>query len=176
MAQIFRITATPRERLQLAILLLHRDLKIKGRRDERALFRARLALGLIGISEALLSSEYNLGRNTYQHDTTTRHRFTVTAENAEWLITTIEPLELNPATCLFIEPLLQRLETQEDSHDADVTAVYDEPTETPKWQPRAIVAPPDDPPDEPPADPDEPNPPPPPPDEIPADARPPSWT
>lgn len=140
--QTWTITATPRERLQLAILLLHRDLKVRGRADERKLYRVRQALGLIAISEALLANQYELGANSYQHDNTTRHRFTVTIENAEWILKAIEPLELNSAVALFVEPLLQRLEAQEDD-DQDAGECV-ETEEIPKWKPKQLPDPPRD--------------------------------
>ena len=138
----FIVTTTPRARLELAIRLLHRDLKVKGRAAEKNLHRARRALGLIGISETLLANNYDLKENRYQHDNTTRHRFLVTGETAEWILKTIDPLESNTASPLFLESLLCQLEEQADAADANDVPLFDELAELPRWQPKYLADPP----------------------------------
>lgn len=47
------ITLTPIERWQLAMLFLHKDLTVKGRKSERQIVRARQELGCVPILEAV---------------------------------------------------------------------------------------------------------------------------
>lgn len=147
--QTWTITASPRERLQLAIALLHRDLVIKGRAEERRLYRAREALGLLGISETLLSNGYQVSAYGAEQ---TRHRFTVTAENAEWILQALEPLPINAALALWIEPLLRQLEARADAPDADTALTWDDASERPLWIPAAAAPPERDPRDDEPID------------------------
>ena len=167
MKQTWTITTTPRARLQLAILLLHRDLKVKGRADEKKLYRARTALGLIGISESVLKNNYDLkaehlpGRR--HHPARVRAHDRIGGVDSS---KAIEPLEINSASALFLEPLLEQIESQADAADADTAEPFDERAELPRWEPRYLAAPPDD--DDPdqadePSPYDEPPPPPPPP-------------
>ena len=148
----FIVTTTPRARLELAIRLLHRDLKVKGRAAEKNLHRARRSLGLIGISESLLANNYDLKENRYRHDNRTLHRFSVTGETAEWILKTLEPLETNTASTLYLEGLLCQLEEQKDSTEsialptgeARAAPDFDEAAELPKWQPKYLAEPPPD--------------------------------
>jgi hypothetical protein len=131
-SQTWKVTATPRERFRLAMLLLHRDLKFKTRKSERELHRARQALGLIAPTEVQLEK----GRvGQYATDRTTRHCFAVTAENAEFVLAQVELVEINPAEALWLEPLLQQLESKADAPDADAAPAYDEAEELEHWQP-----------------------------------------
>jgi hypothetical protein len=132
MAKSFRVTATPRTRFNLSVLLFHKDLQFKDRLKERSLYRSRKNLGLLEPSQQF-STNNRVGDIWRDH--TTRNVFTVTEDNADFMIETIGKLEKNTNDLLYIEELLEQLEAKEDAADADTASEFNEQEEAPRWKP-----------------------------------------
>lgn len=134
MAATFKVVTTPRARHSLAMLLFHKDLKLKSRPDERALFRVRKALGLLEVSEQRVQTQ-RIG--PLWKDATTRNVFEVAEGDAEWLVKKTEGLEKNSAESLIIEELLGQLEDKKDAPAEllEGAAPYDPAAELEGWKP-----------------------------------------
>jgi len=104
--QVFEIAASPRQRWELANLLFHRDLKLT-EQDERQLVRAREAFALVEPSLCILDRR---PASQLADDRRTEHRFTVTAENRDFVLTRIRPLEMASYQRLILAALFEDLD------------------------------------------------------------------
>lgn len=132
MAQTFRVTATPRTRFVISVLLFHKDLKFKDRIKERSLYRVRKALGLLEPSQQF--STHNRVGNIWK-DHSTRNVFEVTIDQAEFLIDNLSKIEKSTNDLLYVEDLLEQLEAKEDAADVEEGVSFDEKAEAPGWVP-----------------------------------------
>ncbi len=128
--QTWKIIATPKDRWHLTVLLMHGDLKFKGK-SRTKLYRFRQALGLMESTEAFLGERKGLHK--LGNDNKTKNVFTVTAENAEFLTECLSELELHNATLAPLERILVQLE--EKRAIGDVEGVPELDPETEDWTP-----------------------------------------
>lgn len=142
-SQTWLVTARPEQRFHLANMLISDQLKIRGRKEDAKLWRAREALGLIGLTETMLQH----GKvNAALLRSSTVHQFVVTSENAEFLLEQREKVELPAATSFVLRPLLEQLAAGEDAEGAEDAAPFDEAAELPQWNPNKLNPPPEEPP------------------------------
>jgi hypothetical protein len=115
--QHWTIVATPAERWNLAIFLMHKDLMFKTRKEQRELYRARLALGLIPPTEAFLGEKK--GRVPLALNKDVHNLFTATAEIADFFIGCLnrDKLELSGVQLAGLEHVLQQLEDKSFAHE-----------------------------------------------------------
>lgn len=116
--QTWKIIATPADRWALAIFFLHKDLTFKTRKEQRGLYRARQALGLIEPTTVFMGEAK--GTVPLAADHKTRNAFIVTPEVAEFVIDCFDRIEvtsqngkttgLSGAQLAGLEPILQQLE------------------------------------------------------------------
>lgn len=118
-AQPWKIGITPRERLELARLFLHRGLKLKGTADQRTFNRARRALGLVGPSLVLVDNK-PIGR--IAEDRATVHQVTMTGEVADFLRKRIFELERLGYQDVVLELVFDELEQAKDTDRAAAAA------------------------------------------------------
>lgn len=104
--QTWVVVATTEQRFYLAELLLSDSLKIRGRKADTQLWRARVALGLISLTE-LIMRESRVRNDLLRAPE--RHLFTVTAENAEFLLEQREKVEIGTGVSAVLRPLLEQL-------------------------------------------------------------------
>ncbi len=128
--QTWKIIATPKDRWHLTALLMHKDLKFKGKRRTH-LYRFRQALGLMESTEAFLGERKGLFK--LGNDGKTKNVFTVTAENADFLTECLNELELHNATLAPLERIIAQLESKEAIGDVDAFPELDPATED--WTP-----------------------------------------
>lgn len=130
----FKVVTTPRARQSLAMLFFSPALKFKDRVRERALYRARKALGLLEISEQRVQTQ-RIG--PLWKDNTTRNVFEVAEADAEWIVKTIESVEKSSADLLVIEDLLGQLEDKRDAPPELLEGAlpYDPAAELAGWKP-----------------------------------------
>lgn len=141
-AQIWRVTVTPRERFRLSQVLINQALKFR-RKDLRRLDTARAALALIGVTE--VGIEHKRVNEKYGNDRTIRHRFSVSADTADFLLEQIEKVDLSGYEALVLAPLVGQLEAGKDADDADQVADLVEADELPSWKPEPRLPVVDDP-------------------------------
>jgi hypothetical protein len=130
--QTFRITTTPRARFALSVMLFHKDVKFNDRGKERALRNARRALGLMEPSQNYAEHQ-RVGEIWRDH--VTRNVFEVTADNADFILTTLAKIEKHSVDMLYLEELLEQLEDKRDAEDASTAVPFDEAAEAPAWKP-----------------------------------------
>jgi hypothetical protein len=128
--QTFQIIATPAQRFALALFLLHKDLKFKGKR-RTGLYRLRNALGLMAPTESLLGERQ--GRRALAFDKTTKNVFEVVIENAEFLNECLDTVELTGAQLSSLELLLSQLDEKKPSEDTSGLVAADLDAED--WEP-----------------------------------------
>lgn len=140
--QTWPVVATTAERFYLARMLLSDAIKIRGRKQDTVLWRARLALGLIGLSELLIKGAVS----TRLLNAPIAHRFQVTAENAEFLLDCREKVELGTGESAILRPLLDQLAEPEalPADGGHELAPFDEAAELALWAPPKSTDPPPD--------------------------------
>jgi hypothetical protein len=129
--QTFRVTTTPRARFTLSVLFFHKDLKFKTLASTKSLDRARKALGLVEPSQ-----EFSTNRRVGDiwKDNATRNVFTVTFDNADFVLETLGKLDKNSDDLLYLADLFEQLDSKKDAEDADTAVPFDEKAEAPKWK------------------------------------------
>lgn len=144
----FIVTASPRQRWALSMLLFNPELKFKGRTQEKRLYRARRDLGLLQPSEAFLTYNQNLNAGDTirigpgAFDAKTRHAFTVTEETRDFMVEIIEKVHVTSGDLLWLEPLLSCLDDKAESPDAATAPRYAPSEDVDRWRP--LAEPPDD--------------------------------
>jgi hypothetical protein len=136
--QTWIVTATPMERWTLSLFLFNTKLEFSGRQEQKRLYRARKALGLLEPSDAFMT--YNgkdgpLRVGPAAEDRKTRHRFAVTVDNAEFILNALEKTPMRGGDTMRLEGLLQQLEAKEDADDAETAAEYSPELDAPEWKP-----------------------------------------
>ncbi len=126
-----KVTASPRARFGLANLLLNDKLKFKTRKQDAELRRARLALGLMDVTETLL--KHRRVNAEYASDGKTLHRFDVPDSTAEFILDCRDKVELNGLDSLVISELVEQLDSTIGAGDA--TEAFSENLELGKWEP-----------------------------------------
>lgn len=126
-AQTWKVVATTAQRFYLASLLLDDAIKLKGRKADTILWRARTALGLIGVSELILKSGKVATRPLLSDPRT--HVFTVTAENADFLLECREKVEIGSGVSNILRELLEQLTPEHRERELP------EYSEVPEWTP-----------------------------------------
>ena len=130
----FSVVATPRDRYNLAILLLHKDIKIRGNKSRKEIDRARKSLGLLAPHDAFLKFKESV--NTEHIENSRYEKFDVTADNADCVLGWADQLELNPAHSRWLADVLAQLAHGEDDPRAAQAPAYDEPADIAAWAPR----------------------------------------
>lgn len=131
--QIFRVTATPRERFRLSQVLLSEQLKFR-RKSAGQLARARAALCLVGVTE--MGTRGKRVSTKPARDQTTRNRFSVSAETAAFILEQLDKVDLSSFDAMVLQPLIEQLEAGTDVADADAAAdLVDDAAELERWKP-----------------------------------------
>lgn len=144
MAEI-TITASPRQRWALALLLFSAELKFQGRREQKRLYRARRDLGLLEPSQTFMifnqnqapGSRIQIGPGAQDH--VTRHAFRLTEESLEFFLEVIEKGPIGQGDLIWLEPLLQAIE--ERKSEGNDAPAYDAAEDAERWKPLAEPAP-----------------------------------
>lgn len=131
--ETFQVVASPQTRFQLAIFLMHKDIKIKGHASRRNLWRARTALGLHAPHEAF--TLYKDAVSDHKLDNKTLHRFSVSVQTAEYVTELTEKLECNPLTAEWVSDILDQLADKKDDPRAATAMDYDEERDIKRWKP-----------------------------------------
>lgn len=145
-SQAWKVVATTAQRFYVAQMLLSDELKGKGRKWDTALWRARVALGLIGLTEFAFKSREIA---TKLINEPLSHLFTVTAENADFILEAREKVELRTGVSAILRPLLEQLADGKDGRPVfvpeDLPEWTDalEPGELEQWKPPKATDPPD---------------------------------
>lgn len=108
------------------------DLKFR-RKSLRQLATARDAFALVGVTEVSIARK-RVNRE-YCQDRTTRHRFSVTADTADFLLEQLGQADMSSFDALVLEPLVAQLEAGKDAADAETAADLVEAEELARWQP-----------------------------------------
>jgi hypothetical protein len=130
-AQTFRVTATPRARFVLSVMLFQ-DVKIKELAATKSLTRARRALGLMEPSFNF-STHKRVGDIWRDH--TTRNVFTVTSHDADFVLDALAKIDKASGDILYLADLMEQLDSGKDAEDADTALPFDEAAEAPLWKP-----------------------------------------
>ena len=139
------VTASPRQRWTLALILFAPELKpeLAGRAGQRRLYRARRDLGLLEPSEAFLrynprlapGEQITKGPGAEDHES--RQAFRLTEEDVDFLLQVPEKVTIGPGDAIWVEPLFQQLEARTDSPDAGEAPFYDQAADVLRWRPLA---------------------------------------